>query len=168
LIENLSVSALIARRLIRALGGFRKVDREMLQSTIPATIYQTEEAWNEMSFDLTYWRRVPEAEYDEWVDCCEDIDKQIESLLAGAGYVLGEITYWRDRSIELDAPELTDEVLYGLQRLLVGQFHNWRIAIMLWSELENGQHLGTILIDHDFFCITSGLSQYFPRAVQFA
>ena len=136
----------------------------MFESKIPVTLCRTEEAWTEISFDLYYWRRVPEAEYDEWVDRCEALDQQIESILDGAGYNIGEITFWRDRAVELEFLALNDERLNGLTRLLKGKGRDWRISIRVWSDLMDGECLGTILIGRKSFAITEGLAKYFPDA----
>jgi hypothetical protein len=62
-----------------------------------------------------------------------------------------------------------------LQELLVDEFRDWRIAIMVWLELDKPmeyyphlnekEHLGTVLIGYDFFIVSGGLADYFPRAV---
>ena len=147
----------------------------MLVSKIRATLCPTKEAWDQLTFDLYYWREVLKAEYDNWVDRCEALDQKIETFLGGTGYVLGVITNWRDRTLECQLQELTDDRLYGLQELLVDEFRDWRIAIMVWLELDKPleyypdmneeEHLGTVLIGHDFFIISGGLADYFPRAV---
>lgn len=147
----------------------------MVESKIHATLCPTREDWDELTFDLYYWREVPDAEYDDWVDRCEALDQKIESFLAGAGYILGTITNWRDRTVEFALHELTDERLYGLQELLVDQFRDWRIAIMVWLELDKAledypdikesEHPGTVLIGYDFFIVSGGLAEYFPSAV---
>jgi hypothetical protein len=145
-----------------------------MESKLQAIICRTEEEWDELTFDIYYWRKVPDAEYDAWVDRCEALDQQIESFLDGVGYNDGAITNWRDRTLEFDLSELSDEHLSGLQKLLVNEYRDWRIAIMVWSELDQAfeeypdirksKHEGTIMIGHDFFMITDGLADYFPLA----
>lgn len=145
-----------------------------MESKIHATLCPTKEDWDQLTFDLYYWRKVPEAEHDAWVDRCEALDQKIEAALGETGYVRGEITNWRDRTLEFQLQELTDDRLYGLQGLLVDEFRDWRIAIMVWLELDKPmeyypdmneeEHLGTVLIGHDFFIVSGGLADYFPRA----
>lgn len=62
----------------------------MMESKIQATLCPTRKDWDELTFDLYYWREVPAAEYDDWVDRCEALDQKIETFFAGAGYVLGQ------------------------------------------------------------------------------
>lgn len=146
-----------------------------MESTINATLCTTKEDWDQLTFDLYYWREVPKAEYDDWVDRCEALDQKIKAFLGETGYVLGSITNWRDRTLEFQLHELTDDRLYGLQKLLIDEFRDWRIAIMVWLELDKAmedypdmneeEHLGTVLIGHDFFIVSGGLADYFPRAM---
>lgn len=147
-----------------------------MESKIQATLCPTRKDWDELTFDLYYWREVPAAEYDDWVDRCEALDQKIETFFAGAGYVLGTITYWRDRTLKFQLHVVTDGRLYGLQELLVDEFRDWRIAITVWLELDKplefvpnineSEHLGTVLIGYDFFIVSGGLADYFPCAVQ--
>lgn len=147
-----------------------------MESKIQATLCPTRKDWDELTFDLYYWREVPAAEYDDWVDRFEALDQKIETFFAGAGYVLGTITYWRDRTLKFQLHVVTDGRLYGLQELLVDEFRDWRIAITVWLELDKplefvpnineSEHLGTVLIGYDFFIVSGGLADYFPCAVQ--
>ena len=136
----------------------------MFESRIPALLCRTKKAWGEVADDYSYWRRVPEAEYDRWVDRCEALDDRIESCLSGDCFVIGDITYWRERAVEITLAQLSDKRLQSLQRLLSGRFRDWRIVLQLWSDLDDGDHLGTILIRRDFFAISRGLGRHFPLA----
>lgn len=137
----------------------------MFKSQLPAILCRTEKAWKKIADDYSYWREIPEAEYDDWVDLCEELDKRIESCLDGDCYIIGDITYWRERAAEIALPQLSDERLRNLQRLLSRQFHDWRIVLQVWSDLdEEGGHVGNMLIGHNFLVITHGLAQQFPLA----
>jgi hypothetical protein len=137
----------------------------MFESRIPALLCRTKKAWGEVADDYSYWRRVPEAEYDRWVDRCEALDDRIESCLSGDCFIIGDITYWRERAVEITLAQLSDKRLQSLQRLLSGRFRDWRIVLQLSSDLDGGDHLGTILIGRDFFAISRGLGRHFPLAV---
>ena len=136
----------------------------MFESQIPVTLCRTKKAWGEIADDYSYWRIVPEAEYDRWVDRCEALDRRIESCLGGDGHVIGDITYWRERAVEVALPELSDKRLRSLQRLLGARFRDWRVVVQVWSDLDGGDHLGAILIGRDFFAVSRGLARHFPRA----
>ena len=134
----------------------------MFESEIPALLCRTTKAWDEIADDYSYWRKVPEAEYDRWVDRCELLDRRIESCLGGDSHVIPDITYWRERAVEVALPELSDKRLRGLQRLLRGRFGDWRVVVQVWSDLKDGRHVGAILIGRDSFVITRGLARHFP------
>jgi hypothetical protein len=80
------------------------------------------------------------------------------------GHIIGYITNWRDRPVEISLSQLSDKRLDGLQRLLRGRFRDWRISLSVWSDLMKGKHLGGILIDCDGLTITRDLAPHFPFA----
>jgi hypothetical protein len=135
----------------------------MFQSQLPA-LSCDEKTWDKIANDYSYWRKIPEAEYDDWVDLCEELDKQIESCLSGDCFVIGDITYWRERAVEISVAELSDKRLLSLQRLLKARFSDWRIVLHVWSDLDEGVHVGKLLIGCELFAITRDLARYFPIA----
>jgi hypothetical protein len=38
-------------------------------------------------------------------------------------------------------------------------------ALEDYPEIKESEHLGTVLIGYDFFIVSGGLAEYFPRAV---
>ena len=137
----------------------------MFESQMPALLCRTRKAWDKIADDYSYWREVPEAEYDYWVDLCEELDKRIESCLGNDCYVIGNITYWRERAVEITISQLSDKRLRSLERLLRARFCDWRIVLQVWSDLESDGHIGNILIARECFVITRGLARNFPLAV---
>lgn len=131
---------------------------------MPAILCRTKKVWDKIANDFSYWREIPETEYDAWVDRCEELDQRIESCFSEC-YIIGDITYWRERAAEITLAQLSDKRLRNLQRLLKGQFRDWRIVLQVWSDADNAKHSGNMLIGRDFFIITRGLERHFPLAI---
>jgi hypothetical protein len=140
------------------------IPKSVFESKLPALLCRTKNSYDHFFYDLYYWRRVPEAEYNRWVDRCEALDKRIDLCLHKKGHIIGYITNWRDRPVEISLSQLSDKRLDGLRKLLRGGFRDWRISLSVWSALTKGKHLGGILIDCDGLIITRGLAAYFPFA----
>jgi hypothetical protein len=134
----------------------------MFKSQIPVLVCK-KRAWDKIANDYSYWREIPEDEYDDWVDLCEELDKLMESCFESDYYIIGNITYWRERAAEMAVSQLSDNRLFCLQKLLKERFHDWRIVLQVWSDSDEGKHLGNILIVNNFFAVTRELSAYFPR-----
>ena len=141
----------------------RNVTRKF-EPKLPVYLCRTLKNYDYFFYDFYYWRKVPKAEYDRWVDRCEELDKRIELCLRKQCYILGEITYWRYRSVEVTLSQLSDKKLDGLQKLLRGRFRDWRIGLSVWSGAKKNEHIGGLLIDYDSFIISRGLAPYFPFA----
>lgn len=137
----------------------------MFESEIPTILCRTKRVWDKIANDYSYWREIPEAEYDGWVDRCEELDQRIESCLSSGCYIIGDITYWRERAAEITLAQLSDTRLRSLQRLLKGRFRDWRIILQVWSDVDENKHVGNMLIGRDFFVITRGLERHFPLAI---
>jgi hypothetical protein len=92
------------------------------KSKLPAVLCRTKTCWEQFAFDFWFWRRVPKSEYDRWVDRCEALDKRIQFVVGRNAHLIGEITYWRERAVEITLSELSDKRLLGLQQLFKGRF----------------------------------------------
>jgi hypothetical protein len=121
-------------------------------------------SYDHLFYDFYYWRRVPKTQYDRWVDRCEALDKRIDLCLNKKGHIIGYITNWRDRPVEISLSHLSNKRLEGLQKLLRGRFSDWRIGLSVWTSLRKGKHLGGILIASEGMIITGGLAPHFPLA----
>ena len=136
----------------------------MFKSEIPVLVCN-EHDWEKVADDYSYFRKVPDDEYDEWVDLCEKLDQLMEAAFKGKDYfIIGSITNWQERAAEIGLSELSDERLLKLQRLLTEPFATWRLVLQVWSDLEGGKHIGNILIVSNLFAVTSGLATYFPSS----
>lgn len=142
----------------------RRNVKQIFESKLPVLLCRTLKAYDWFFYDFYYWRRVPKAEYDRWVDRCEELDRRIELCLRKQCHIIGEITYWRYRAVEVMVSQLSDKRLDGLQKLLRRQFRDWRIGLSVWSDAKKPRHLGGMLIDRDEFVISRGLAPYFPFA----
>ncbi len=138
--------------------------KRVFESKLPVLLCRTSTSYDHFFYDFHYWRRVPKAEYDRWVDRCEELDRRIELCLRKRCHIVGEITNWRYRSVEVTVSQLSDKGLDGLQKLLRGRFRDWRIGLSVWSEGKKSKHLGGVLIDRDGLTISRGLATYFPFA----
>jgi hypothetical protein len=135
----------------------------MFKSEIPVLLCN-EHKWEKITNDYSYFRKVPDDEYDDWVDLCEELDQLLESCFESDYFVIGSITNWRERAVEIGVSELSDDRLFELQKLLMERFATWRIVLQVWSALEGGKYIGNILIVSDFFAVMDGLSTYFPTS----
>lgn len=138
--------------------------KRAFESKLPVLLCRTWRSYRHFFYDFYYWRRVPKAEYDRWVDRCEELDKRIESCLRKKCYIVGEITNWRDRPVEVTVSQLSDKGLDGLRKLLRRKYRDWAIGLSVWSDGKKSKHLGGVLIERDGFIISRGLATYFPLA----
>src|SRR5262245_13917482 len=99
------------------------------KSRLPAALCRTKSCWEQFAYDFYFWRRVTKAEYDRWVDRCEALDNKIYHCLRKKCHIIGYITYWRERAVEINISELSDKWLFAIHQLLKGRFRDWRVTL---------------------------------------
>ena len=133
-------------------------------SKLPVVLCRTLKNYNYFFYDYYFWRRVPKSQHNRWVDRCDELDRRIDRCFQKKCHIIGEITFWRDRAVEVTVPQLSDKRLTCLQGLLRGRYSDWRIDLSIWTGGRKNQHIGGMLIDRDDFIISRGLAPYFPNA----